>query len=133
MVDWTITAEGNNDYFIIEASQNGKDFTAISDKILTKAKNGVSSGSLHYSFSIKYSGVQGMAVLLLLFLLGFNKHKRHLVLVFVVLCFSLVMIACQKNTQERAITETQKLYIRIQQVDKEGQSNYSKVIQVIKN
>lgn len=133
LVDWTITAEGNNDYFIIEASQNGKDFTAISDKILTKAKNGVSSGSLHYSFSIKYSGVQGMAVLLLLFLLGFNQRKRHLALGFVVLCLSLVMIACQKNTQERAITETQKLYIRIQQVDKEGQSNFSKVIQVIKN
>ncbi|MBL7764673.1 MAG: T9SS type A sorting domain-containing protein [Chitinophagaceae bacterium] len=50
VLDWTTLSEKNNRDFIIERSTDGKQFSAISEPIPTKALNGFSENSLVYQY-----------------------------------------------------------------------------------
>ncbi|MCH5717732.1 hypothetical protein [Niabella hibiscisoli] len=63
-VNWESKSETNNAWFQVEASTDGVHFTAISDKILTQAKDDNSGAPLQYSFTITYTGVLGASAFL---------------------------------------------------------------------
>ena len=48
---WTTTSEQNSSHFIVEHSRDGNTFTALSDKMLSKAVNGNSTTELTYDFT----------------------------------------------------------------------------------
>ncbi len=50
LVKWTTSSELNNDYFIVEYSVNGTDFTSLKS-VHSKAPNGNSSVALYYSYT----------------------------------------------------------------------------------
>lgn len=131
VVEWTVSSETNNEYFIIEASSNGADFKAISEKIFTKAKDGTTSTPLQYGFSIPTVALGGMAMLALLLSVGFSVRRRVFAAVLFALSLSLFAVSCQKNFQEASTAKTeQQWFIRIKQVDKNGEVHYSKVVSV---
>lgn len=51
ILTWSTSGEHNNSHFILERSRDSKNFTAISDRIKSKAINGNSSSQLDYSFT----------------------------------------------------------------------------------
>lgn len=50
VISWTTSNEKNNDYFLVERSNNAVDFYPISTSIYSKGINGNSSETLHYQF-----------------------------------------------------------------------------------
>ena len=129
-VNWTAETETNNAYYIVEASADGKNFTAISDKILSKAEDGNSSTSLQYSFTKSYALLQGMVIAFFVLMTGFCRKNRKIAACLVVIgCFALAL-SCKKNNQDIESGIHNKLFIRIAQVDKDGTKQYSKIIAV---
>ncbi len=129
-VNWTAETETSNAYYMVEASTDGKSFTAISDKILSKAEDGNSSTALQYSFTKSYALLQGMAVAFFVLMTGFSrKNRKTTVCMAVTGCFALVL-SCKKSNTDISGSMDKKLFIRIAQVDKDGTKRYSKIIAV---
>ena len=127
-VNWTSESETSNAYYMVEASTDGKNFTAISDKILSKAEGGDSSVALQYSFTKNYSLLQGMAIAFFVLMIGFSrKSKKTAACIAVIGCF---VLSCKKDNMDVENSVGKKLFIRIAQVDKEGTKRYSKIITV---
>ena len=129
-VNWTAESETNNAYYIIEASGDGKNFTAISDKILSKAQDGNASTALQYSFTKAYALLQGMAIMFFLSMMGFSWKNRKLVACMVVISCFVFILSCNKSNTEIDNGADEKLFIQIAQVDKDGTKSYSKIIAV---
>lgn len=51
VLNWVSSTEQNNSHFIVEHSKDGKSFTALSGKILSKAPNGQSATPLSYDYT----------------------------------------------------------------------------------
>lgn len=130
-VNWESLKETNNAYYQVEVSTDGKTFTAISDKIFTKAKGGNSDGPLHYQFTGKHTALVALAILLLSMASGFNKRKPLLLLAFTALGCILLVPSCKKNNNDLLYNTGKKLYIRVMQVDKDGAKSYSKIITAV--
>lgn len=130
-VSWTTLTETNNSYFEIEASADGKDFTSIG-RVLSKAEGGNSSVALHYEFSASISGAALAASIGLLLLSGagwgIRRRKKYLFLALAGI--GLNMAGCTKN---RLSTEdnNSNFYVRIKQVNKDGDFKYSKVVKAL--
>lgn len=131
-VKWSTEKETNNAYFYVEASTDGKTFTAISDKILSQAKEGNSSVPLQYHFTPTYTGVFGVSMLFLFSLMsGRNRRpEKWVCLLAAVLIFS--AIACNKSTSDLMNGSSEEVFVRIVQTDIDGKQTYSKIIKVVK-
>lgn len=130
-VGWTASSESNNDYYVVEASANGKDFTPISDKIFTKVKDGTSATAQEYSISIRLQALPILAFMALVLSPCFKRRYRTIALMLVTIGLGLFVFSCQKNAQEPIKNESQQLLIRIKQVDKDGGASYSKAVRVL--
>ena len=130
-INWTSLTETNNSYFIVEASTDGKHFTAIGTA-QSKA-TGVNRSNAHsYSLevnsgSIVFSSLAGIVVLGLF--LPLNRKRRNLIVVAILVCM-LGFIGCSKIGTDLKIDNNPNLFIRIAQVDKDGAKTYSKIVQV---
>ncbi len=130
-VNWTSKKETNNAYYLVEASKDGKHFVTISDKVFTKAKDGNSDIPLQYAFTKSYIELQCLALLFLSLSITFKKRKPLWLLSFIIMVCALSVLSCRKNGNDTAGNSDQKIYIRVVQVDADGQRSYSKVITAI--
>ncbi|HMR85665.1 MAG TPA: BspA family leucine-rich repeat surface protein [Niabella sp.] len=133
-VSWTTLTETGNSHFEIEASADGKSFATIG-RVLTKAHAGNSSVPLNYDFRESINGTALMACIgiLLLGVAGFGSshRKKYLLIILAVAGVGLSISGCTKN-ELSAGDEDSVLYVRIKQVDENGDSKYSKVVKAIK-
>ncbi len=132
-VSFTTLQETNNDHFNLQSSQNGVDFTTIAT-IQSKHADGNASGSTAYHLSLDIAGKISFAVSLFALLgigvLGFNRKTKVLMAALFLMGVAGFIVSCTKNTNELATGETGKAFLRIEQVDKNGHSTYSKVITI---
>jgi hypothetical protein len=131
-VNWTSQKETNNAYYLVEASKDGKHFVTISYKVFTQAPDGNSDIPLQYAFTKSYIKLQVLTLLLLSLSITFKKRKSLWLLSFVIMVCTLSVLSCRKNGNDIADSSDQNLYIRVVQVDADGQKSYSKVITAIR-
>lgn len=124
-IDWTTHSEKGNQHFEMQASKDGKNFKPLS-AIPSKAVDGNSSSTFQYNFSI---GVQGTAALFalvgLLFISSSLFRRGQLKFIISSIMLLAAIYGYSKKAASFADHETQKLYIRIGQVQKDGTKSYS--------
>lgn len=135
-VNWSTAKEKDNDYFAIEVSKDGKEFKELA-KVKSLAEDGISDAPLSYSFDKNLSNSSGIfggiIFVLLLISLAFYKKNRWLVYTALVINLGFLGITgCQKKDVIDKSTINENLYLRIKQVDKLGNAEYSKVVRVVK-
>lgn len=132
-VNWQTASEKNNDYFIIYASENGKEWIEQA-KISTKAIGGNSNELLSYQYkgtyksNIQYAGFSMLGIMLILLLCFANKRKMaHIA----ALMFVAVMFAnCSR--EEITIEKDKVRYVKISQIDKDGETSSESDATVVK-
>lgn len=133
-VSWTTLTETGNSHFEIEASADGKSFATIG-RVLTKARAGNSSVPLNYDFRESVNGTALMACMGILLLgaagFGVSHRKKYLFIMLAVAGLGLSILGCNKNGLS-AGDEGSALYVRIKQVDENGDFKYSKVVKAIR-
>ena len=129
-VNWSSVTETNNDHFVIEASKDGKQFKEIGT-VTSKASDGNSEAAISYSFNIGYKGAAALvAAGAFALMFGFKQRSKYAKLTSIIACITIVFsfYACSKNDADVYTSDNAKLYIRILQVDKNGNSQPSKVV-----
>lgn len=133
-VNWSTLTENNNGHFEIEASADGTKFTKIG-AVLSRAREGNSSSPLQYEFSKKMSSILLSACMGILALcgvgMGCSRHKKARLLIFMLAGMGLGIASCTKSSFPQQDKNT-SFYIRIKQVDKDGNFKTSKVVTVVK-
>lgn len=126
MVQWQTLNETNNSHFLIQVSKDGNNWATL-QTVQSKAEDGSSNTALDYSLSIPLTITNAVAMFLLAF--GFSsivsKHKKRRLLSCLLVCSFL--FACHKNDLIKNIP-TEKLLVRIVQVDKDGGMKASKIV-----
>lgn len=133
-VNFTTLTEQNNNHFEIEASADGKDFVKIGE-VKSNATNGYSNAPLSYTFNIGQgaaTGLLGISIAVLGFAgLLVNRRNKWMLMLVLVLGTGVLGVSSCKKQDAPTIDSNSKLFIRIKQVDKDGGSDYSKVIQAV--
>lgn len=136
VLNWVTESEKNNDHFEIEASTDGVHFTSIGT-VKSDAENGNSDKAIQYHFTKGFSTesiavVLGIALLLTGSLGVFKSRKFRTQFLSVVAGGLLVCsLGCKKAYD--STDADGKVFIRIAQVDKDGNKSYSKIINVVKD
>lgn len=135
VVNFITESEVNNDHFELHASNDGINFTKTAE-LKSKAPNGNSSAPTEYEVTIPLSGkiALGFSVLALLGF-GFIPNKKARILSSIVAVISMfTMYSCNKNASEIQVNgATSYKFIRVIQVDKDGNKTESKVIKITKD
>lgn len=128
-VNWTSGKEVDNNYYMVQASTDGKTFKNISDKIYSKAQNGNSENTLDYSFSTTSSSAMAViGVGLLAFgSIGYSRKTRVLCTMLFLIGGTLFLMGCSKNDLIHHQSNS-KVFVRVLQVDKDGIQRISKTI-----
>ncbi|WP_300601876.1 hypothetical protein [Niabella sp.] len=133
-VNFTTLTEQNNSHFEIEASKDGKEFVKIG-AVKSSAVNGNSNMPISYNFGMSQSaatGLLGMSVAVLAFAgLLVNRRNKWMLMLTILLGTGIFGATSCKKQEASSIDSDAKLFIRIKQVDKDGQYSYSKVIQAV--
>ncbi|MGE9314038.1 BspA family leucine-rich repeat surface protein [Niabella sp. CJ426] len=133
-VNWSTLTENNNGHFDIEASADGNTFTKIGEA-LSKAPLGNSSFPLQYEFRKKISSIILSACIGILALCsigaGFDRQKKIWLPILIITGIGLSIAGCTKTSHPQE-DEIDSAYIRIKQVDKDGNFQISKVVTVVK-
>ncbi|SDC66530.1 BspA family leucine-rich repeat surface protein [Niabella drilacis] len=133
-IHWVTLSETNSSYFDIEVSRDGKTFTKL-ETVSSKAVNGMSQNHLNYEYTAmmpQAATVIGLMAFGLLLSVSGRKRKRVYVAILVLVSGFTALSSCQKNGDELdAAGQGGQLFIRIKQVDKDGDFQYSKVIKTI--
>ena len=132
LVNWKSVSETNNDHFEIEASADGYRFVKIGE-LKSKAPGGNSDQAIDYEFSgtIPQSLLAGLSVLALIAVAG--NPRRKLIWLGLLVTFVIATYSCNKTGKDLLDSKSSKLFIRIVQVDKDGQKSFSKTVQVLNN
>lgn len=133
-VNFTTLTEQNNSHFEIEASKDGKNFVKIGE-VKSNAANGYSNTPLNYTFNLSQGAATGLlgisiAVLSLAALLV-NRRNKWMLMVTIMLGTGIFGISSCTKQDATSIDTNSKLFIRIKQVNKDGGSDYSNVIQAV--
>ncbi|WP_114791086.1 BspA family leucine-rich repeat surface protein [Niabella yanshanensis] len=130
-VGWESLQEVNNDYFEVQASADGQVFHKLGD-LGTQAPEGNSDSLLSYSFEAGLNGAGAAigvtALLVILGMAGHQRKKQLLLLMTAVLL--LAIISCAKQDIDRSVDR--EIFIRIKQVDKDGNFQYSKTVKAVR-
>lgn len=131
-VNWETLMEENNSHFEVQSSKNGSEFHTIGT-VKSKAPGGNVNAKIDYTFSTHLGNMGIAAVSLLGFLVGGNLFRRNRWLAGFILISSLsaITFACNKSTGEAIDVKDSKLFIRVMQVDIDGNKSFSKTVQVI--
>lgn len=139
LVNFTTLEENNNDHFNIQASENGTDFETIAT-VKSKHAGAVFTGATTYAVRIDKGGnavLLGLSALAVAALAFGGARRNRKVFMSAVLGYVLIgmaAVSCSKNSTEIVPEEgNRKAYIRIEQVDADGHSSFSKVVAVVKN
>lgn len=127
-VNWSTNSEHNNDYFEVQLSKDGKNFSTIQT---IKSKNGNSNSLQSYETQIYAKEFAKLLSLpLLLCFIGINKPSKRKTVMWlagIILLFG-VSLSCKKNKNMETVD--QQMYLRLKQVDLDGKFTYSDVIPV---
>lgn len=130
-VNWVTESETNNSHFEIEASKNGVDFTTVKT---INTQNGNSATSQYYNAVIEISEVASLfsiPVLLAFLSAGFVRKKYWYIHLFIATAVCAQITSCSKSTINVEMNDSEKLFIRIKQVDVDKTFKYSKIVQVV--
>jgi hypothetical protein len=131
-LNWSTLTENNMNRFEIEASADGVNNFVKIGEVKTKAANGISNATLQYSFSKDIAGITSLlSISLFALVIGFTRRKRFakwLLAIGVVVL--LANAACSKT---EAPAKSGDIFIRIKQIDTNGNFQYSKTMQIISN
>lgn len=132
IVNWSTIAEKNTRSFFIETSVDGILFTKTGE-VTSKASDGISSQPLFYQFTKNNIGLASLLSLSLasLLLLPLYSNRKNWGVKFVALLTIVsVVFAASCSKKEASISEKNgKLFVRIVQIDKDGNQQMSKIIE----
>ncbi|MCH5600236.1 hypothetical protein [Niabella ginsengisoli] len=134
VINWSTLTETNNTAFDIEASVNGKDFVKIGT-VDTKASNGNSDKPLYYSFTKSVDSkmaIMGISILSLAFVLLLTRKNSSLLSFMLVIGLGVTAASCSKNDNQVDVGGEGKIFVRIVQIDKDGERSTSEVITAYK-
>lgn len=133
-VNWaTTTQETNALRYEIEASKDQVNFTKIGE-MNSKAASSNSEELLTYSFVGDLNNIIGLAgipVISFLMFLFPAKKKKWWVILPIFLLGILFGVSCKREMMSGA-NEKKELYVRVTQIDKDGEKEYSDIVEVIK-
>ncbi len=137
-VDWRVEKETNTSRYEIEVSADGKTFLKIGE-LCSKAADGNSDTAIEYRFQtpgaslLGAAGIAGVGLVLLAFAAGYGGKgsRKRLFPVAIIAMILWGAAACSKKSKEVIASSTQKAWVRIALVDKDGTKEYSKIVQVI--
>ncbi|MFT3903119.1 MAG: hypothetical protein QM727_08090 [Niabella sp.] len=136
VVNWTTLGETNNSYFEVQVSKDGKTFSTIGDKVITKATDGNSTSSLDYNFTfdVKNGGsLLGIAIFSMAFVaLLFNRKNKMLYTFALVAGLGIFGFSSCSKSDAVPDAKGETLSVRVKQVDKDGKVSYSKAVQAQK-
>ncbi|MGN7786460.1 DUF6923 family protein [Niabella sp. 22666] len=134
IVNWSTLSEWSNAYFDIEISKDGGHFVKIGT-VNSLAANGNSSSALHYNFKADLAaatGLLGISLFTVVFgCLLFNKPNQWVCSLMIAAGLIFIgLTSCSK--QDAAMNDKgQKVFVRLKQVDKDGNYKYVKVVEAI--
>ncbi|MGE9313013.1 DUF6923 family protein [Niabella sp. CJ426] len=134
IVNWSTLSEWSNAYFDIEISKDGGHFVKIGT-VNSLAANGNSSSALHYNFKADLAaatGLLGISLFTVVFgCLLFNKRNQWVCSLMIAAGLIFIgLTSCSK--QDAAMNDKgQKVFVRLKQVDKDGNYKYVKVVEAI--
>lgn len=131
-IKWTTLKEANNDHFEVQASKDGKEFTTIKT---VRSANGNSDIAQDYEVNftaLDIASLSGFPVFLVLLSLGLNRRKRLIAGIVVLVVLVVQFSSCSKQSGSIDISNIEKAFFRIKQVDVDGKYEYSKVVQLIR-
>lgn len=118
-VNWNTISEINNKEFIIEISKDGISNWQKVATISSKANGGNSITGIDYSTSIPLGSLALAALPFLL--MGFVANKKNkITLLGMALLMSLGIYSCTKDTLFKGDTNTEKVFVKLSQVDNNG-------------
>ncbi|MGN7786485.1 hypothetical protein ACTJIJ_18275 [Niabella sp. 22666] len=134
-VNWQTLSEKNVDHFEVLASTDGKHFDSIG-QMASQGIDGNSSTKLDYNFflsatdlnsKISFAYVSAIFAISLLLILASRRNKwwlaGPLIFTFVISSFS-----CRKDQQNEVLNTSRQIFIKIEQVDKDGTKSSSSII-----
>ncbi|MCH5716617.1 choice-of-anchor Q domain-containing protein [Niabella hibiscisoli] len=130
LINWSTESEINNDHFAIEISADGKKFTTIA-MVASRAIAGLSNTALTYQYSTDISqlmSVLGAATFTLLLLLPAGMQRYKTGLAALLLIAGVIFWSCSK--QDQSSGNSNNLFLRVVQVDKDGKKTYSKILRI---
>ncbi|MFV0605350.1 MAG: hypothetical protein ACK5NK_05855 [Niabella sp.] len=137
-VHFTTLTENNNDYFNIQISSDGHQFKNVAT-LKSKHKGETFSGITNYSISIDYNQPVASASLLIFVMavMGFGYTKKRTIKRWVpvisIFMAGIIFLSCNTKNDFVVQHKEKDIYIRIQQVDIDGISSYSRIIKAIKD
>ena len=128
MINWVAETETNNDHFLIQVSADGVHFKTV-QTVKSQAADGNSHDALDYiAVPIPSTTLSiGEGFLLTGIVIGYRRRYETAV---IAVLFSLLLFAYNKKNLFRSIEEG-NLFVRIVQVDKDGNKIVSKVVKVM--
>lgn len=137
IIDWTTLTETNNDHFDIEISNNGKNFTKIGE-VKSAAINGNAVSELKYTFTYSIPGKAMAGGLALILLAGGSimykrRMKSGVLAIISIIVVSTALFSCSKSDYTLETPDNHKVFVRIVQVDIDGQTSVSQVMTAINN
>lgn len=138
-VNWSTASEKNNKSFDVEASPDKTHFITIGE-VQSLDEDGNSSSALSYEFSADLSGVamatSGMGLILLVLgglAMGLQRNRKLLFAGLMLSGLFLGAVGCQKKNTNPNDPGNINAYIRIAQIDTNGDKTYSKIVEVLNN
>ena len=144
VINWSTLMEKNFDHFLVEVSKDGVNWKLL-EKVSSKSLDGNSDREIKYSIIKNLSEITVMGVsfngfgLLLAVLLGIGtavsmRRRNRLVTSALTLLFAVsvagTMASCKKP-DIGADAKTEKVFVRITSVDKDGKTQTTRVIQAV--
>ncbi|MCF3109493.1 hypothetical protein LL912_11990 [Niabella sp. CC-SYL272] len=128
VVNWRTLTEKNNKEFVVEASNDGKNWTAIG-KLNSKGVDGNSDLPIDYSLALGIPASLAAIGLGGLFLLTLVRSRWAKVLAIAVIVVAAA--SCLKDGKNVDVNRGQTIFVRIAQYDQAGTVQYSKVVTVV--
>ncbi|WP_346239222.1 hypothetical protein ABDK00_010830 [Niabella insulamsoli] len=133
LIRWQTLSENNNSRFEMQLSVDGEHFSKVGT-VFSKASDGYSNLTLDYEFNMElsdFSPLLGWGGLMALFFTGVmgacRKRRLIVALIFGVTLFS---FSCQKNDAPIKLGEQKHVFVRVAQIDKNGDIKYSNTYKV---
>lgn len=135
IINWSTLKEINNSYFEIQASKDGKIWKPIG-KVNSLAHDGNSDVEIEYLFQNNLSdiiGLLGIPALLTMVLAGYGRKNKYLkVLLIATLIITGFSIGCKKQNDTLLNNDKDaRIWIRVVQVDIDGQQKTSGIVQAV--
>lgn len=131
-LSWSTLMEKNNDHFVIEVSDDGQHFTAIGQ--VDSNVNGNSDQETHYTYTGNMAATRMLGVSFLVLgiaLLLLHRRNRGPLLAVLVMSIGLALPSCKKGDPAISRSGNTQLFVRIQQVNKDGSITYSPVVKAV--